>query len=172
MINSIFSLSRIQKQLLLVLIDSITIVLIAFASVSLRLEELHIYSVTEQGILRINWEFFITPLIALPIFFRFGLYRETIRYMGFKAMWSIIQAVTLYSLILGIMLYLFPIYGMPRSVVLINWMLSIMVIGGIRMTARWLITGSKRSKNKKNILIYGCGSAGRQLAIALSQSNE
>ena len=139
MAQSLLSLSRIQKQLLMALVDSITIVLIVFASVSLRLEELYIASV------KINWEFFVPPFIALPIFFRFGLYRETIRYIGFQAIWSIVQAVTLYSLLWGITLYLFPIYGMPRSVILINWMLSIMVIGGIRMTAHWLITGSEKT---------------------------
>ena len=49
-----------------------------------------------------------------------------------------------------------------------------MAIGGLRMFARWLFSKSLSEMNLhiKNVVIYGAGSAGRQLSIALSQSNE
>jgi len=43
------------------------------------------------------------------------------------------------------------------------------------MIARWLLSGSENGKNTSeriNVLIYGAGSAGRQLSIALTQSAE
>ena len=172
MVRYILSLPRINKQLIMVLADSILLILMVFISISLRLGEIHIYSLTEQGVFKINWQFFITPIIAVPIFYRFGIYRETIRFIGFDTLWSIMQAVSLYSLICGIALYLFPIYSMPRSVILINWMLCLVSIGGIRMIVRWIITEKENYKNKKNVVIYGAGSAGRQLAVALNQSVE
>jgi FlaA1/EpsC-like NDP-sugar epimerase len=164
----IINISRVKKQLLMGLFDSLLLIFIIFASVSYRLEELYITSV------KINWVFFISPVIALPIFYQFGLYKSTIRYIGFQELWSIVQAVSLYSLIWGIFLYLFPIYGMPRSVIGVNFLFSTTTILGLRMIARWLLTVSENSNNlgKKNVLVYGAGAAGRQLIMALSHSIE
>ena len=39
----------------------------------------------------------IAPLIAIPIFIKFGLYRAIVRYIGFSALWTIVKAVSLYS---------------------------------------------------------------------------
>ena len=61
--------------------------------------------------------------------------------------------------------------GMPRSVILINWLLGVIVIGGSRMVGRWLLFEGQ-DKKKTRVIIYGAGSAGRQLSIALMQSNE
>ena len=65
--------------------------------------------------------------------------------------------------------------GIPRSVVLINWLLVIVVLGGSRMIARWLLSGADNRTNSEestHVVIYGAGSAGRQLSIALTQSAE
>ena len=113
-----------------------------------------------------------SPIIAIPIFIRFGVYRSIIRYIGFKALWAIIQSVTLYAILWGVVGLLAAIDGIPRSVIVINWLFGILVIGGIRMIARWLLSGTFSINNKKNVVIYGAGSAGRQLAIALTQSDE
>jgi FlaA1/EpsC-like NDP-sugar epimerase len=172
MLRYFLSLSRIKKQLIMVLIDSILLILAVFVSMSLRLGEIYIFSLSEQEKLIITWQFFVVPLVAIPIFFQFGVYRITIRFIVFDSLRSIIEAVTLYSLICGVLLYLFPIYSMPRSVILINWMLSIITIVGIRLIARQLLTRITENRDKRNVIIYGAGLAGRQLADALNQSIE
>ncbi len=114
------------------------------------------------------------PIIAIPIFVWFGLYRTVIRYIGFKALWIVVQAVSLYSLVWGVVGFMSAIEGIPRSVILINWVLAILAIGGLRMAARWMLSdvnGFKKS-SKNNVIIYGAGSAGRQLLTALQQSSE
>lgn len=111
------------------------------------------------------------PIIAVPIFARFGLYRAVIRYIGFKALWSIVQAVTLYALLWSLIGFMASIDGMPRSVILINWLLGIIAIGGSRMVGRWLLSEGQDKKTTR-VIIYGAGSAGRQLSIALMQSTE
>ena len=71
--------------------------------------------------------------------------------------------------------FLARVDGIPRSIVLINWLLVIVVIAGSRMTARWLLSGADNRNNSTestNVVIYGAGSAGRQLSIALTQSAE
>jgi len=61
--------------------------------------------------------------------------------------------------------------GIPRSVILINWLLGIVTIGGSRMIGRWLLSAGQNKKTTR-VIIYGAGSAGRQLSIALTQSAE
>ena len=106
---------------------------------------------------------------------RFGLYRAIIRYIGFQALWSVIQATTLYALIWSVLLVLVGIEFLPRSVLLMNWLLIMVAIGGFRMLGRWFLSEAQYKQNivtSKNVMIYGAGSAGRQLSIALTQSAE
>lgn len=121
------------------------------------------------------WIIFGSPIIAIPIFIRFGLYRAITRFIGFKAIWSIMQAVTLYSLLWGVVGFMAAVEGIPRSVLVIQWLLAIMAIGGSRMFASWLfltVSNNNINLNSKNVVIYGAGSAGRQLSNALMQSTE
>ena len=117
---------------------------------------------------------FGAPIVAVPIFIHFGLYRAIIRYIGLKALWAVVQSVSLYALIWGIVGFMAAVEGIPRSVILINWILTIFVIGGLRITARWLLSNANRFKqsSRSNVIIYGAGSAGRQLLTALQQSDE
>lgn len=126
----------------------------------------------------IFWLIFAGPIIGVSIFVMFGLYRTVTRYIGFNALWSIVQAISIYALMWGIIVFLGAIEGIPRSIVLLNWALSILVIIGLRMAARWIFTSRKglnnykQSGKKKNVLVYGAGEAGIQLVAALSHSHE
>jgi len=166
MLHYFLNLTRVQKQVLMLLVDTFVIITILLLSFSVRLGIFYF----PQG--NLFWVIFGAPLIAIPIFFRFGLYRSIIRYIGFNTLWIVIQSVSLYAVLWGIIGFMAAIDGIPRSVIVINWLLSILVIGGIRMTARWLFSSIDTVNSKKNVLIYGAGSAGRQLAIALTQSND
>jgi FlaA1/EpsC-like NDP-sugar epimerase len=166
--QKITSLSRFTKKSIMMLYDSISIVLILFASFNIRIGYWHI---PESNI---YWIIFGAPLLAIPIFMRFGLYQSIVRYIGFAALWGVGQAVTLYSILWGLILLIMNVDGTPRSIIFINWMLLIIIVGGSRMLARWLLTSNsfKYDDIKNNVVIYGAGSAGRQLSNALKQSGE
>ena len=169
MLDSLINLSRRNKKLLLLLLDSVLIVAVILLSFSLRLEFLYL----PDGDL--IWVVLGAPIIAIPIFVRFGLYHAVIRYIGFKALWAIVQAASLYALLWGTIGFMSRVDGIPRSVVLINWLLVIVALGGSRMIARWLLSGADAIHNAAectHVVIYGAGSAGRQLSIALTQSRE
>ncbi|SVE62366.1 uncharacterized protein METZ01_LOCUS515220, partial [marine metagenome] len=166
MIERILNLTRNNKRLLMILADSVAIIFVLVISFSIRLG---FWYYPPNDLLLV---IFGSPIVAIPIFIRFGLYHSIIRYIGFKELWEIIQSVSLYAILWGVAGLLAAIDGIPRSVIVINWLLAILVIGGMRMVARWLLSGSESTKNKKNVVIYGAGSAGRQLAIALTQSDE
>ena len=183
MIQTALNLPRKIKQALMLLFDSIALVGIIFASFFIRLGYFHI----PEGVF--FWVIIFAPIIAIPIFVRFGLYHSVVRYIGYKALWSVAQAVTLYALLWGLICFMVGVGGLPRSVILINWMLCILVIGGVRIVARvalnnanvefsildYIFKNNSKSKNpieKKRVLVYGAGDAGIQLVSALEHSRE
>jgi len=180
MINKIIKLSRVNKQLIMLLVDSVLLVSILLASFSIRLG----YWYFPQSDL--VWAVFGAPVIASVIFMRFGLYRAVIRYIGFKALWAIVQAVSLYALVWGVIGFMMAVDGIPRSVILINWILSLVAIGGVRVAARVALSNNvefsmfnfklkskvKSDTVKKRVLVYGAGDAGVQLVSALENSTE
>jgi len=142
------------------------LILVVFLSFSIRLGELYW---PETNLL---WIVLIVPIIAIPIFKYFGLYQTIIRFIGDNAIWEIVKSVSLYALLWGILVYFSAVEGVPRSVILINWMLSLIAIGGIRMITKWLVFELMFEGNfiRKNVVIYGAGAAGRQLALSLQDS--
>jgi FlaA1/EpsC-like NDP-sugar epimerase len=173
LLSKLVNLSRRNKQLIMLFVDSVALVSILLASFSIRLG----YWYFPQSDL--IWVIFGAPIIATFIFVRFGLYRAVIRYVGFKALWSIVQAVSLYALVWGVIGFMAAVDGIPRSVILINWVLSLLAIGGLRVVARWLFTrdgdlknSTQSSSNSKKVLVYGAGDAGIQLVSALVHSSE
>jgi len=173
MLEVIKNYSRFYKQLIMLFIDSVALVLILLASFSIRLG--YWYFPQDDLI----WVIFGAPVVASIIFIRFGLYRAVIRYIGFKALWAIVQAVSLYALVWGVIGFMVAVEGIPRSVILINWILSLLAIGGVRVVARWLLTregglksSAQSSSGCKKVLVYGAGDAGIQLVSALSHSSE
>jgi len=165
MTKTLVNIPRIYKQLLIASTDAIMLVSILFLAFSIRLG--YWYWPDED----LLWVIFGAPVIAIPIFIVFDLYHGIVRFLGLRTLWAVVQAVSLYGLIWGIIGFMTAIDGIPRSVIMINWLLAIVGIGGARMLARWLLSDDL-IRGRKNVLIYGAGSSGRQLAEALSQSSE
>jgi FlaA1/EpsC-like NDP-sugar epimerase len=165
LINKLLSLSRFNKQLFFLIIDLIVLFIVLLFAFSIRLGY---WYWPDKDLL---WLMMLSPVISIPFFIRFGLYRSVIRYIGFDAIWKIVQAVSLYALVWGIFTFMIALEGIPRSVILINWFISIFAISGIRLFVRWFLNSLQTSK-KTNVVIYGSGMAGRQLSIALNASND
>ena len=169
MLNRLKHLSRLNKQFIMYGVDSIILIIILLASFSVRLG--YWYYPDNSLFLVV----FCSPLIAIPIFIRFGLYRTVIRYFEFKALWRIVQAVSLYALVWGVVGFMSATDGIPRSVILINWVQTIVAIVGVRIFARSLMVKTNKnikSGEFKKALVYGAGDAGVQLVNALEHSSE
>jgi FlaA1/EpsC-like NDP-sugar epimerase len=173
-VEKLTSLSRISKKLIMMLVDSLLLIGVLLCAFYLALDY---WYWPKDGIFMV---IFGAPLLAVPIFISFKLYHSVIRYIGSSALWTILQAVTLYAAAWGLVSYMASVggiqgvSGIPRSVILINWMLTVAVIGGVRLFARWIFADETFTKKtqKNNVIIYGAGSAGRQLAHALQLSSE
>ena len=165
MIQKLLKLSRKTKQTLMLLFDVSAIIGSLFVSFYMRLG----FWFYPTGDIDLLLAIFAAPLLALPIFIRFGLYREVVRYVGFKALWRISQSVSIYAILWGLVTFMGAVDFIPRSIILINWLIVIIVISGSRLLVRWLLS---EVNINNNVLIYGAGSAGRQLCTALNESRE
>ena len=177
------NLSRNKKRVLLVMADTLLITLSLWMAFALRLGQ-WFFPNQNQFLL-----FILAPILALPIFVRLGLYRAIIRYIGHKAMFAIIQAVTILVLFwflisVTVLPYYLPQFAdpvvsqellFPRSIPILFWMILLLTIGGSRQTMRWLSLSVEHptlSRNPKNVLIYGAGRTGIELAASLAQNKD
>lgn len=126
------------------------------------------------------WLFGIAPVIAIPFFIRFGMYRAVMRYFGNDALMAIAKAVTLSALLLSLAVYWRTDAPklIPRSMVFNYWWLSLVLIGGLRLVMRQYFMGDwfspvslTKFKGKDaglpKVAVYGAGAAGNQLVAAL-----
>ncbi len=118
------------------------------------------------------WIYVVAPLIFLPLFIRFGLYRAIFRYTGLATMQTLLRAVGLYgTALLVLVLLTFP-SGVPRSVGVLQPILFLLLVSNTRAWARfWLNKGAKGAERQR-LLIYGAGSAGAQTAAAVANAGE
>jgi len=184
--KGILAIPRSTKRTILIAADSVLLIGALWLSFSLRLDNWYWPrgGVNNPIVLLVLF----APLFAVPVFAHFGLYRAIIRYLGMRAVWSIVKAVMVYAALWGLVAFLSGVQGVPRSVVPINAMVAVLAVGGSRMFARWLlrkIEDSVRVKQVRGVagadpavyhptrvVIFGAGAAGRQLAVGLGQSRE
>lgn len=174
--ETLLSLPRKQKRLLQVITDVILVWVALWLAFYIRLGSAE----------RIEpfgghaWLFVIAPCLSIPLFIRLGLYRAVLRYLGGDALMVIAKAVTLSSLLLALAVYWYrdaPAL-VPRSMILNYWWLSLMLIGGLRLLMRQYFLGDwyrvglsipfiTHTDKLPRVAIYGAGSAGNQLVVAL-----
>ncbi|QCI11305.1 polysaccharide biosynthesis protein [Pseudomonas putida] len=170
------ALPRRYKRALQVAVDVLLVVValwLAFA-VRLGIDEM------PNPLVSHPWLFVAAPVIAVPIFIRFGMYRAVMRYFGNDALITIIKAVSLSALILALIVYWYANhkYIVPRSIIFNYWWLSLIMIGGLRLIMRqyflgdWFATKqhvpfTSRDNGLPKVAIYGAGAAGNQLVAAL-----
>ncbi|MCS4062633.1 FlaA1/EpsC-like NDP-sugar epimerase [Pseudomonas putida] len=175
--TKLLALPRRHKRMLQVLTDIVLIwgaLWLAFV-VRLGIEEL------ANPIIDHAWLFLCAPLVSIPLFIRFGLYRAVMRYFGNDALIAIIKAVTLSALILGFIIYWAGNHQnvVPRSITFNYWWLSLIMVGGLRLAMRQYFLGdwfaaavqhvpfAQKADGMPRVAVYGAGAAGNQLVAAL-----
>lgn len=163
MLNSILNLPRLYKRLISLVIDTVFVVGSFYASYWTRIGDIRIFDEPD-----VVYVVVVTLVITLFTFSKLGLYRAILRYLTFHAL-AVIGIGTLVSAVsVGWLSYYFDA-SIPRSVPIIYGAYLCLLCGGSRLIVRTLVSRSY-SKDKKKVLIYGAGAAGRQLALALRSS--
>ncbi|WP_343802926.1 nucleoside-diphosphate sugar epimerase/dehydratase [Paenochrobactrum glaciei] len=158
-------LERRTKQLILAITDCLLLLISAYLAFSLRLG-FPFQPNQSQLLLMIT-----VPFLALPVFIKYGLYRAIIRYLPERAIWSIFQACSAVALLWVTVIFLTELNGgrgAPRSVPLLYWLISTVLITSSRFSAKWILQHTTNSyKDFAKALIVGSGAPARQLATAL-----
>ena len=163
--DRVSALPRNSKQFLLMAFDTLALLGVLWLSFSVRLGA----QFTPQPAHLILM--LLAPVVAIPVFIRLGLYRAVIRYMPERALWTIIQAMALATLIWVFGLFVAEATRLavfPRTVPFIYFVLGTLVVAGSRFAAKYALWLPERDIGQASgVVIYGAGAAGSQLAEAL-----
>ena len=116
----------------------------------------------------------IVPIILckMVVFYFFNLYRGMWRYVGIVDLLNVIKAVAVsFVIIVTVILVFSRFQGFSRSVFIIDAVFSLILIGGIRLVIRLLLSNNIFSFNKqdinsnehKKLIIIGAGDAGEKV---------
>ncbi len=162
------ALSRNSKRALALGFDTFLLIVATWTTFFLRLGEMPRdgYDVLAPMVL--------AAVLGLPIFVRYGLYRAIFRYAGWPAIVTIAKAVALYGAIYCCIFSIWGVAKVPRTVGILQPLLVLLLVASSRILIQQWLTGTPRWLNGPTdegaIMIYGAGSAGRQLASAITDS--
>ena len=166
--HHVLNWSRLVKRLVVIAFDVAMSLAATWIAFTLRLDTPHWPDGSQWYV------YAVAPVLAVPIFIRFGLYRAIFRYSGQAAMIATAQAVTVSGLLLlGILLWQkWP--GVPRTVGALQPLVFLLLVGSSRAVARFWLAGMagipKRLQGR--LLIFGAGMAGAQTASAMGISGQ
>jgi FlaA1/EpsC-like NDP-sugar epimerase len=168
--KSILSLPRFVKQIIVIIIDLSLCILCTWFAFYLRLDQF--ISIQGAALTAV----IVSVTLALPVFWLLGLYRTIFRYSGLSIMFSVSIALLVYGFLYFSVFGVYGVIGIPRSIGILQPMLLFFAIVSSRLFVKYLLGGNYLFKDKshflKKVLVYGAGSAGRQLVSALENSNE
>lgn len=167
---SVLSLPRFAKQIIAISSDISICIISLWIALFLRLEK---FVILEGPILKAA---IISVAIAIPVFYLSGLYRTIFRYSGKSTIVSILIAHILFALIYFSFIAIYRIEGVPRSIGILQPIVLFFLISSSRLSVRFLLTGNFfnmiSNKNISQTLVYGAGTAGREIVSALDNSGK
>lgn len=162
------SLSRRQKHTLLIAIDILLFLNAIYGAFALRFSPLN----PLEKILPYSGLIILLIFIKVTSFFAMGIYRPVLRYTGLEFFFSATKAVLLSSGTFVLLAYLLEFLQLPRSVLLNDALLTLVLVVGVRYSMRWLVCQivyrAGQNKPPQRVIIYGAGAGGTQLARALT----
>jgi len=123
----------------LLMVDIFLTIVSILASYILRLELIAVFPTYTASVL---WMIGLSILIKPVIYYFFGMYRRVWRYASMRELMMVLTATSVASMaIAALMIGLFALNafrGFPRSVLIIDWLMSVLLIGASRFSSRIL----------------------------------
>ncbi len=161
----------------LLLADLVLIVVSILGSYVLRLE---LNAQMSQYLPSLYWMLGVSLLVKPVVYYFFGMYRRMWEYTSIRELKLILAAVTTASIPVSLAIFslwsLGAFDGFPRSIPFIDWVLSLILISGSRITIRMLEESQKTADKPSaqghahKVLIVGAGDAGA-LVVREMQKN-
>lgn len=162
-----FEIPRVWKRLITLTVDVAFISIAYFLAFYVRVGE----GAFERWISNEHFiVLFVTIVLSLGIWINLGLYRAVIRYLDVKVLTNLAMSAIFSATVLLVTSYLLKA-EMPRSVPFIYLALILILTAGSRLLVRGLIN-SRGKQQKEKVIIFGAGSAGRQLCLSLQHGEE
>ena len=173
--RNILELPRNFKRLILILFDFISLSLAVYISFVMRADSFFIptngYELTGATSDHIYLTIFLLPIISIPLFVISRLYRSVTRYIGNETYLKI-SKVTFLSISAWSVIILLLEIPIPRSVILMTFILSLIVTSLSRMLARSILQPKSHNNNSKNILLYGIDNEAIEVSQMLKKYNK
>lgn len=172
-VEPLLNLPRQVKRSIAILVDIFSCATAAWLAFYLRLD---FFVSFENPTYRLDLAFLVSVVVALPVFMVFGMYKEIFRYSGLPTVLQAGRAMSAYTVIYLTICTVVSLDGVPRTVGFIQPLILYFLVASSRLCV-WMILGDgyrKRINNKllAKALIYGAGSAGRQLSRALRYATD
>jgi FlaA1/EpsC-like NDP-sugar epimerase len=144
----------------IILLDAVIVILAPFIALAIRFEgnvEPYYYNTVIKLLP-------VIVVIRLTTFALFGLYKRLWRYASINELITIVVAVSVGSIAILLVTYFWGIM-LPKSIHLLSWIISNILIGGSRLFVRILqYMRQSYGKHCTNVLIVGAGDAGAMIA--------
>lgn len=165
-------MNRRGKRWIFRLIDTIIIVLSIYFAFSIRFDLFQAWKYIPEYY---DIIYLIIP-IKLICFWFVGTYRPVIRYVGFEFLSTAGLAVICSSGVIAITGLLFFLQPLPRSVLILDALITLILLVSVRVLIRWIVYHAISDPEEKllaeRVIIYGAGAAGSELANALIQQKD
>lgn len=115
-----------------------------------------------------------STILSILVFMRIGLYRVLVLYMGLHSGLVVVQGVTLATGLLAGSYFVFMNEQVANfSALPIFWMIALLFIGGSRFLGKVMMQSLIQNfRPKEPVIIYGAGSSGMQLVVALQNGDQ
>ncbi len=163
------SLSRFQKQIVVLMNDIFIAIFSTWLALFLRLNKVYLPDsfYWHENIL---FTFLISIICFIPIFIGQGVYKVLFRFSGLKTLRTILISSIIYGFIFAFIIISSKITGIPRSVGIIQPIIFTLIVIISRITAVQLIEFYNQSINFKKAIIFGAGKSGIETYNAISRN--
>ena len=160
-----------KRHLLLIMIDVALINFALWFAYLLRFE----WKIPASYISGWFYTALLITVIKVICFASFRLYQSLWRYSSLPEMFQIVTAVSVSSAIIFVLNWYLLKLGIPRSIIVFDWLLTNILVGGCRLGIRarreLLINFGLRQKRRKHVLIVGAGQAGALIIKEMSRDH-
>ena len=169
-IKTMLDFPKWGKRLIALIFDGCLCVLATWFAFYLRIDQ---FVGIGDGLLKPS---ILSILIAIPVFIVNGLYRAIFRYSDWTAIRTVAISISIYGIIYMTIVMVLRIEGTPRTLGIIQPLILFILVSVSRLAVTWTFGESYQlrsgPRNTAAVLVYGAGSAGRQLAESLRHDAE
>ncbi len=163
----------IKKTWVRILLDWFFFIISIFLAFFLRFE----FSIPQKYIPIIMYALLREIIIFFMFYFLvFKIYRTLWEYFSLDALKDLTLALTFEKLNFYLLGMIFPLEGYPRSIFVISYVLSLIMLFSLRAFIRWFYETFKHPKplnnHYKNVIIIGAGDAGEKILREIKTHKE